>query len=59
MNYQTYDDLADLDLPLAPNRDDRIGTSAPARGRDLVDAVRGGRIKAVAGLARLEDAAPC
>ncbi len=54
MNYQTYDDLADLDLPLAPNRDDRIGTSAPARGRELIDAVRGGRIRAVAGLARLD-----
>ncbi len=54
VNYQTYNDLADLDLPLAPNRDDRVGTSAPARGRDLIDAVRAGRIVAVKGLARLE-----
>jgi len=54
VNYQTYSDLGDLDLPLAPNRDDRIGTSAPARGRDLIDAVRAGTIKAVSGLSWLE-----
>ncbi|MFN8562487.1 MAG: NAD(P)-binding domain-containing protein [Anaerolineae bacterium] len=54
VNYQTYNDLADLDLPLAPNRDDRVGTSAPARGRELIDAIRGGTIKAVAGLERLD-----
>lgn len=54
VNYQTYSDLADLDLPLAPNRDDRVGTSAPARGRDLIDGVLAGTIKGVAGLARLD-----
>ena len=54
VNYQTYADLGDLDLPLAPNRDDRIGTSAPARGRELMDAIRAKTIKAMAGLERFE-----
>jgi len=57
VNYQTYADLDGLDLPLAPNRDDRIGTSAPARGRELMDAIRAKTIKAVAGLERLDG--PC
>lgn len=54
VNYQTYSDLADLNLPIAPNRDDRIGTGAPARGRDLINAVRAGTIEAVKGLACLD-----
>lgn len=54
VNFQSYKDVADLKLPLAPNRDDRRGTSAPARGRDLIDAVRAGTIQAVAGLERLD-----
>ena len=54
VNYQSYRDLADLKLPLAPNRDDRQGTSAPARGRDLIDAIRAGTVQAVAGLERLD-----
>ncbi len=53
-NYQSYGDLSDLGLPLAPNRTDRRGTSAPARGRDLIDAIRAGSITAEAGLARLD-----
>ena len=53
-NYQSYGDLSDLGLPLAPNRTDRVGTSAPARGRDLIDGIRAGGIKAMAGLERLE-----
>lgn len=55
MVYQTYADLADLDLPLAPNRTDRVGTSAPVRGRDLVEAIRAGTIQAVKGLTCLEE----
>jgi cation diffusion facilitator CzcD-associated flavoprotein CzcO len=54
VNYQSYGDLSDLHLPIAPNRDDRVGTSAPARGRDLIDAIRGGQIRATAGLERLD-----
>lgn len=57
VNYQSYGDLSDLGLPIAPNRDDRVGTSAPARGRELIDAIRGGQIQATAGLARLDG--PC
>lgn len=56
VNYQSYGDLTDLDLPIAPNRDDRIGTSAPARGRDLIDAIRSRSIMATAGLERLDGA---
>ncbi len=52
--YHPYHDLHDLDLPIAPNRQDRVGTSAPVRGHELVDAIRAGKVKAVTGLARLE-----
>jgi putative flavoprotein involved in K+ transport len=52
--YQGYRDAAELGLPLAPNRTDRRGTSAPIRGRQLIDAVKAGNIKVVAGLERLE-----
>lgn len=48
--YQGYRDAANLGLPLAPNRTDRRGTSAPIRGRQLIDAVKAGSIKVVAGL---------
>ncbi|HVU09798.1 MAG TPA: NAD(P)/FAD-dependent oxidoreductase [Phototrophicaceae bacterium] len=54
INYHLYTDTADLGLPLAPNRDDRVGTSAPVRGHYLIDAIRAGKVKAVAGLERLE-----
>ncbi len=57
VNYQSYGDLSDLKLPIAPNRDDRVGTSAPARGRDLIDAIRAGTVAATAGLERLDG--PC
>lgn len=51
--YQGYRGQDKLGLPLAPNREDRVGTSAPVRGRGLVDGIRAGRIRPVAGLARL------
>lgn len=37
----------------APNRVDRAGSSAPVRGRALVDAMMAGRVRPSAGLARL------
>lgn len=54
VNYQTYPGVEKLGLPLAPNRDDRVGTSAPVRGKGFVEAVRDGLIKPAAGLAHLE-----
>ncbi len=50
--YQGYRGTEDLGLPLAPNRTDRAGTSAPVRGRGLVDAIRAGKVKPCAGLNR-------
>jgi len=52
-NFQGYPGQDKLGLPLAPNRDDRQGTSAPVRGRALVDGLQAGRIRTVAGLAAL------
>lgn len=49
--YQGYRDAADLGLKLAPNRTDRRGTSAPVRGRALIDAIRSGAVRPVAGIA--------
>lgn len=51
--YQGYGDIGDLSAKLARNRDDRLGTSAPVRGHELIDAVRAGDIQPVNGLARL------
>ena len=53
VSFQGYPGQEALGLPLAPNRDDRAGTSAPVRGRALIDGLRAGRIRAVAGLAAL------
>jgi putative flavoprotein involved in K+ transport len=52
--YQGYRGIDDLGLPLAPNRTDRRGSSAPVRGRGLIDAIRAGKVKPVAGLARFD-----
>jgi cation diffusion facilitator CzcD-associated flavoprotein CzcO len=52
--YQSYPGLRHLGLPLAPNREDRKGTSVPIRGPEFVRAVRNGHIRAVRGLAALE-----
>lgn len=48
--YQSYPDIAKLGLKFARNREDRIGTSAPVRGYELVEAIRAGTIKTVDGL---------
>jgi hypothetical protein len=42
-------------LKFAPNRVDRVGSSAPLRGRELIDAIKAGNVLPVAGLARLHD----
>lgn len=52
--YQSYPDIKDLGLPLAPNRTDRKGSSAPVRGRQVIDAIRAGRIVPVAGLSQFD-----
>jgi glycine/D-amino acid oxidase-like deaminating enzyme len=52
--YQPYSDQHELGVRFAPNREQRIGTSAPVRGRGLIDAVRAGNVRIVGGLARLE-----
>ncbi|MFQ3566046.1 MAG: NAD(P)/FAD-dependent oxidoreductase [Aggregatilineales bacterium] len=52
--YQSYPDAHELGLKLAPNRTDRQGSSTPVRGRALIDAVKAGKIRPVAGIARLE-----
>lgn len=51
--YQGYSDAGDLGMTLAPNRTHRRGSSAPVRGRELIDAIRAGTIRPVAGVARL------
>lgn len=53
--YQGYRDASELGLVLAPNRTDRRGSSAPVRGRDLIDAIRSGAIRPVAGIAAFGD----
>lgn len=54
INFQSYPGVDRLGLPLAPNRDDRKGTSVPVRGIEFVRAIRDGSIKAVRGLAALQ-----
>lgn len=51
--FQGYPGVDELNLPLAPNRDDRRGTSVPIRGPEFVAAVRNGAIIPVKGLAAL------
>lgn len=52
--YQGYRDTDDLGLTFAPNRTQRRGSSAPVRGRDLIDAIRAGAIQPVPGIAAFE-----
>ncbi|MCC6616937.1 MAG: NAD(P)/FAD-dependent oxidoreductase [Anaerolineae bacterium] len=54
INFQSYPNVESLGLPLAPNRDDRQGTSVPVRGPEFVQAIRCGTIKPVRGLAALQ-----
>ncbi len=53
ISYHGYADAETCGLPLARNREDREGTSAPVRGRELIDAIKAGKIIPVKGLARL------
>jgi indole-3-pyruvate monooxygenase len=52
--FQGYRDAEGAGLPLAPNRTDRKGTSAPIRGRGLIDAIKAGSVRIVPGLTRFE-----
>jgi cation diffusion facilitator CzcD-associated flavoprotein CzcO len=54
ISYQSYPNIHQLRLPLAPNREDRRGTSVPVRGVEFVQALRAGRIRPVSGLRALE-----
>jgi putative flavoprotein involved in K+ transport len=54
ISYRRPRDFSDLGITIAPNRTDRVGTSAPVPERELVDNIRSGKIKPVKGLARLE-----
>ncbi len=49
--YRGYPDMKHLPIRFAPNREDRIGTSAPIRGRELYDALKSGAVIGAAGLA--------
>ncbi|MDX2161606.1 MAG: NAD(P)/FAD-dependent oxidoreductase [bacterium] len=53
--YQGYPGMKSLPIRFAPNRDDRQGTSAPIRGRELYDALKQGGVVGVAGLAALRE----
>ncbi len=50
ISYQTYPELRDYGVPLAPNRTDRKGTGAPYRGPELLDALKTGNLKIVPGV---------
>jgi len=50
--YRGYSGMKDLPIKFAPNREDRVGTSAPIRGRDLIDALKAGTVIGVTGVAR-------
>ncbi|MCA9907929.1 MAG: NAD(P)/FAD-dependent oxidoreductase, partial [Anaerolineae bacterium] len=54
INFQSYPGVTNLGLPLAPNRDDRKGSSVPVRGIEFVRAVRDGSIIPVRGLAEVQ-----
>ncbi len=51
--YQRYPGIERLGLPLARNRDDRLGSSVPVRGVEFVRALQAGKIQPVRGLAAL------
>ncbi len=57
LSYQSYPNMAQYGLKTGRNREDRLGTSAPVRGPELIDAIRAGKLKAVAGLERVDG--PC
>jgi cation diffusion facilitator CzcD-associated flavoprotein CzcO len=53
--YRGYPGMHRLPITFAPNREDRIGTSAPIRGRELYDALKHGRVNGVKGVARFSE----
>jgi hypothetical protein len=50
ISYLSYRNLDKYGFHTAPNREDRIGTSAPVRGPELLNAAKAGRIRPVAGV---------
>ncbi len=52
--YRGYRGMKRLPIKFAPNRTDRLGTSAPVRGRELIDALERGQVFGTAGLAGFE-----
>jgi cation diffusion facilitator CzcD-associated flavoprotein CzcO len=55
MPYPDQDFLArEFGVKFAPNRVNRVGSSAPIRGRELIDAARAGHVRPTAGLVRLD-----
>lgn len=53
--YRGYPGMKNLPIKFAPNREDRLGTSAPIRGPELIRALQSRRVIGVAGLASLRD----
>lgn len=51
--YRGYPNMKSLPIKFAPNRLQRIGSSAPIRGRELYEALKNGGVVGVAGLARI------
>lgn len=54
ISYQTYPELRQYGVPLAPNRTDRKGTGAPYRGPEFLHALKSGNLKVVPGIDHLE-----
>jgi hypothetical protein len=59
LSYMSYPDMPAIarqyGLKFAPNRVDRAGSSAPLRGRELIDAIKAGKVLPVPALVRLHE----
>lgn len=59
LSYMGYPDMPEIarkyGLKFAPNRVDRAGSSAPLRGRELLDAIKAGKVLPVPTLVRLHE----
>jgi cation diffusion facilitator CzcD-associated flavoprotein CzcO len=53
ISWHPHRDVGVLGVKRGRNRVEREGTSAPVRGRELIDAVKRGEVRTVAGLSRL------
>lgn len=53
--YRGFPDMKSLPIRFAPNREDRQGTSAPIRGRELYDALISGAVIGAAGVQGFDD----